>query len=119
MQPEDESDALEVFVPESSVEAAQDAIEALTEPDELIADRSGHSRTNSSRVEPSRPGLTSSNMHSEPPSASGGAGTLPARRCPARRGARQREPVRAQLDRRSLLAEQRQLEPSAAARRRR
>ena len=27
-----------VLVPESSVEAAQDAIEALTEPDELISD---------------------------------------------------------------------------------
>jgi hypothetical protein len=27
-----------VLVPESSLEAAQDAIEALTEPDELIAD---------------------------------------------------------------------------------
>ena len=28
-----------VLVPESSLEAAQDAIEALTEPDELIAER--------------------------------------------------------------------------------
>jgi hypothetical protein len=27
-----------VLVPESSLEAAQDAIEALTEPDDLIAD---------------------------------------------------------------------------------
>jgi hypothetical protein len=32
----DEADALTVLVPESSLEAAQDAIEALTEPDELI-----------------------------------------------------------------------------------
>ena len=31
-----EDDALTVLVPESSLEAAQDAIEALTEPDELI-----------------------------------------------------------------------------------
>ena len=38
LQPEDEADALTVLVPESSVEAAQDAIEAMTEPDELIAD---------------------------------------------------------------------------------
>ena len=37
LQPEDEADALAVLVPESSVEAAQDAIEALTEPDELTA----------------------------------------------------------------------------------
>jgi hypothetical protein len=33
-----EDDALSVLVPESSVEAAQDAIEALTEPDDLITD---------------------------------------------------------------------------------
>jgi hypothetical protein len=33
-----EDDALSVLVPESSVAAAQDAIEALTEPDDLIAD---------------------------------------------------------------------------------
>ena len=32
----DEADALTVLVPESSLEDAQDAIEALTEPDELI-----------------------------------------------------------------------------------
>jgi hypothetical protein len=38
LRPEDEADALSVFVPESSVEAAQDAIEAMTEPDELIAE---------------------------------------------------------------------------------
>jgi hypothetical protein len=37
LRPEDEADALAVLVPESSVEAAQDAIEALTEPDELTA----------------------------------------------------------------------------------
>ena len=35
-RPEDEADALTVLVPESSLEAAQDAIEALTEPDDLI-----------------------------------------------------------------------------------
>jgi hypothetical protein len=33
----DEADALQVLVPESSVDLAQDAIEALTEPDELDA----------------------------------------------------------------------------------
>jgi hypothetical protein len=32
----DEEDALTVLVPESSLEAAQDALDALTEPDELI-----------------------------------------------------------------------------------
>lgn len=31
-------DPLTVLVPEASVEAAQDAIEAMTEPDDLIAD---------------------------------------------------------------------------------
>jgi hypothetical protein len=31
-------DPLTVLVPESSLEAAQDAIEAMTEPDDLIAD---------------------------------------------------------------------------------
>ena len=36
LKPEDEADALTVLVPESEVEAAQDAIEALTEPDHLI-----------------------------------------------------------------------------------
>jgi type III secretory pathway lipoprotein EscJ len=36
LKPEDEADALTVLVPESEIEAAQDAIEALTEPDELI-----------------------------------------------------------------------------------
>ena len=38
LRPEDEADALSVLVPESEVEAAQDAIEARTEPDELIAE---------------------------------------------------------------------------------
>ena len=38
LQPEDEADALKVLVPEASLEAAKDAIEAMTEPDELIAD---------------------------------------------------------------------------------
>lgn len=38
LKPEDEADALTVLVPESSVEAAQDAIEAMTEPDDLIAE---------------------------------------------------------------------------------
>ena len=33
-----EEDAVSVFVPESELEAAQDAIEAMTEPDDLIAD---------------------------------------------------------------------------------
>jgi hypothetical protein len=33
-----EDDPLTVLVPESSLEEAQDAIEALTEPDDLIAD---------------------------------------------------------------------------------
>ena len=33
-----EDDAFSVLVPETSVEAAQDAIEAMTEPDELVSD---------------------------------------------------------------------------------
>lgn len=33
-----EDDPLTVLVPESSLEAAQDAIEALSEPDELISE---------------------------------------------------------------------------------
>ncbi len=33
-----EDDAFTVLVPESSVEAAQDAIEAMTEPDEPVGD---------------------------------------------------------------------------------
>ena len=31
-------DPLTVLVPESSLEAAQDAIEAMTEPDDIVAD---------------------------------------------------------------------------------
>ena len=38
LQPEDEADSLALLVPESSLEAAQDGIEAMTEPDELIAE---------------------------------------------------------------------------------
>jgi hypothetical protein len=38
LQPEDEADAIKVLVPEASLEAAQDAIEALTEPDDPVAD---------------------------------------------------------------------------------
>lgn len=33
-----EDDSLAVLVPEGSVESAQDAIEAMTEPDELVSD---------------------------------------------------------------------------------
>ena len=33
LQPEQDADALAVFVPEGSVDLAQDAIEAMTEPD--------------------------------------------------------------------------------------
>jgi hypothetical protein len=35
---EGEDDPLTVLVPEDSLEAAQDAIEALTEPDDLLAE---------------------------------------------------------------------------------
>jgi hypothetical protein len=38
LEPEEEADALAVLVPEDKVEEAHDAIEALTEPDDLIAD---------------------------------------------------------------------------------
>ena len=38
LQTDGEDDPLTVVVPEESVEAAKDAIEALTEPDESIAD---------------------------------------------------------------------------------
>jgi hypothetical protein len=38
VQPEEEADALAVLVPEASVEAAKDAIEAMSEPDDLIAE---------------------------------------------------------------------------------
>jgi hypothetical protein len=37
LQAEGDDDPLIVLVPESSLDAAQDAIEALTEPDDLIA----------------------------------------------------------------------------------
>jgi len=37
LEPEVEADAIAVLVPEGQVELAQDAIEALTEPDELDA----------------------------------------------------------------------------------
>jgi hypothetical protein len=36
LEASDEEDAFTVLVPESSLEAAQDALDALTEPDELI-----------------------------------------------------------------------------------
>ncbi|MGH3072576.1 MAG: hypothetical protein ACRDNB_09960 [Gaiellaceae bacterium] len=38
LQAEGEDDPLTVVVPEASVEAAKDAIEALTEPDDPVAD---------------------------------------------------------------------------------
>jgi hypothetical protein len=38
LQQEPEADALAVLVPEDALEAALDAIEALTEPDELTAE---------------------------------------------------------------------------------
>jgi hypothetical protein len=38
LRPDDDADALTVLVPEAEVEAAQDAIEAMTEPDDLIAE---------------------------------------------------------------------------------
>ena len=38
LEPEEEADALAVLVPEDKVEEAHDAIEALTEPDDIIAD---------------------------------------------------------------------------------
>jgi hypothetical protein len=38
LEQEDLADALAVFVPESSLEDAKDAIEAMTEPDEPVAD---------------------------------------------------------------------------------
>jgi hypothetical protein len=38
LRPDDDADALTVFVDEAEVEAAQDAIEAMTEPDDLIAE---------------------------------------------------------------------------------
>ncbi|HVM55872.1 MAG TPA: hypothetical protein VMT74_00325 [Gaiellaceae bacterium] len=38
LETDGEDDPLTVLVPESSLEAAQDAIEALSEPDDLIAE---------------------------------------------------------------------------------
>lgn len=38
LEPEDEADAIRVLVPEDSLEAAQEAIEALAEPDDPVAD---------------------------------------------------------------------------------
>jgi hypothetical protein len=37
LEPEVDADAIAVLVPDGSVEVAQDAIEAMTEPDELDA----------------------------------------------------------------------------------
>jgi hypothetical protein len=37
LEPEDEADAIAVLVPDSSVDLAQHAIEAMSEPDELDA----------------------------------------------------------------------------------
>ncbi|HUQ23979.1 MAG TPA: hypothetical protein VM049_13330 [Gaiellaceae bacterium] len=39
LQAAGEDDPLTVVVPEASLEAAQDAIEAMSDPDELITDR--------------------------------------------------------------------------------
>jgi hypothetical protein len=38
LEPADEADAIAVLVRDSDVEVAQDAIEAMTEPDELASD---------------------------------------------------------------------------------
>ncbi len=38
IEPAPEDDAVSVLVPEADLDAAQDAIEALTEPDDLIAE---------------------------------------------------------------------------------
>ena len=38
LQASDEADSVMVFVPETSLEAAQEAMLALTEPDDIIAD---------------------------------------------------------------------------------
>ena len=38
IEPSEEDDAVSVLVPESEVESAQEAIEALTEPDDIIAE---------------------------------------------------------------------------------
>jgi hypothetical protein len=38
LEPADEADAVAVLVRDTDVEVAQDAIEAMTEPDELVSD---------------------------------------------------------------------------------
>jgi hypothetical protein len=38
LEPAEEADAIAVLVRDTDVEAAQDAIEAMTEPDELVSD---------------------------------------------------------------------------------
>ncbi len=38
IEPSEEDDAVSVLVPESDLESAQQAIEALTEPDDIIAE---------------------------------------------------------------------------------
>lgn len=38
LRPADDADALEVLVPDERLDDAKDAIEALTEPDDLVAD---------------------------------------------------------------------------------
>ena len=38
VEAEEEADALAILVPEDQVEAAQDAVELMTEPDDIIAD---------------------------------------------------------------------------------
>ena len=38
LEPAEEADALAVLVRDTDVEVAQDAIEAMTEPDELVSD---------------------------------------------------------------------------------
>jgi len=38
VEPEEEADAVAIFVAEDKVEDAQDAIELMTEPDDIIAD---------------------------------------------------------------------------------
>ena len=38
LQPADEADAVEILVPDGRLDDAKDAIEALTEPDDIVAD---------------------------------------------------------------------------------
>jgi hypothetical protein len=38
LRPAEEADAIDVFVPEDRLDQAKDAIEALTEPDDVVAD---------------------------------------------------------------------------------